>query len=107
MRYQSRLRAWPTYERKRSSSDGCTGQLAWSWNVCRRSRLLVAHGVIFGLPSVVGWEKPCAADPPENELWSRARWYVYDSDRLMPCGVNPEIVVVTCRVSDRSPDVTL
>src|ERR1019366_10593247 len=73
----------------------------------RRSLSLVPHGVMFGLPSVVGERKSPPAEPPEAVLWSRERWYVYDSDVLMPCGVNPLIEAVTCFASEPRLEFTL
>src|SRR6185312_7555817 len=73
----------------------------------RRSRSDVPHGVMFGLPSVVPERNSEPTLPPVDEIWSRDRWYVYDSDMLMPCGVNPLIDAVTCFVSEPRFELTL
>src|ERR1035438_2817557 len=73
----------------------------------RRSLSLVPHGVMFGLPSVVGERNAPPAEPPVYVLWSRDREYVYESDMLMPCGVNPLIDAVTCFASEPRLEFTL
>ena len=62
---------------------------------------------MFGFPAVVGERKSPPAEPPEAVLWSRERWYVYESDMLMPCGVNPLIDAVTCFASEPRLEFTL
>src|SRR5208283_542178 len=57
-----------------SSRDGCTGHVAVAWMLWRRSRSDVAHGVMFGLPSVVPDRKRFEALPPVADVWSRERW---------------------------------
>jgi hypothetical protein len=82
---------WPELKRSTPvmSIDGVTGHVAVPMSVCERCRSEVPHSSVFGLPEVVGDEKPPAADPPENELWSVEREYVYDMLTCMPRLLKP------------------
>ena len=44
--------------------------------------------------------KPCVAEPPEYDDWSRERMYVYDAWKVSPFTVMPLKPSVTCLLSD-------
>ena len=76
-------------------------------NEWRRSKLLVAHSRVLGSPAVLAAANPCDAAPEENDDWSWARVYVYDSWKLIPRPVNPPKPSVSCFVSAwRSDPIT-
>ena len=76
-------------------------------NEWRRSKLDVAHSRTLGSPAVLAAANPCDDAPDENDDWSRARVYVYDSWKLIPRPVNPPKPSVSCLVSDcRSDPIT-
>src|SRR5688572_29479099 len=88
-----------------SSNTGLTGHVAVARNAWRRLKSLVPRSAMFGSPAVVAPapRPPKLATPRAS---SRDRMKVYDVVNRAARPVIPQMLAVTCFVSDRRSDVT-